>query len=407
MHDFAWTTSPDFLERPERSRTRAAAGGDAPAAAAGARGQADRHFDATRAALKYYGKWFGAYPYGQHHDRRSRLAERRRRHGVPDADHRGHALVRAARASREPEGVTVHEAGHQFWYGIVATNEFEHAWMDEGLNTFATARALEQSSDRSTTRSATSAGSSRGSFDDLPLVRATDGNRLAGTAAAATSDDASRRRPGATGRARRRAITYNKTALWLHTLERHARVGHAAADPVHLLRAVRVPASEAATISSPSSNEVSGRDLTWFFDQVHRSSSVVRLRRRRVHQRAGDGRGYVGDGEPAVLARASAPATPIGPPWSSRRFGEGVFPVDVRVVFENGEERPLAAGTGAIAGSCSRSTGRCAPPAQVDPDHVLLLDVNYTNNSRALTPQPQAAARSGRSRGWSGCRIIC
>ena len=27
-------------------------------------GQADRHFAATRAALKYYGEWFGAYPYG-------------------------------------------------------------------------------------------------------------------------------------------------------------------------------------------------------------------------------------------------------------------------------------------------------------------------------------------------------
>jgi aminopeptidase N len=40
--------------------------------------------------------------------------------------------------------VTVHEAGHQFWYGVVATNEFEDAWMDEGFNTFATARVMEQ-----------------------------------------------------------------------------------------------------------------------------------------------------------------------------------------------------------------------------------------------------------------------
>ena len=41
-----------------------------------------------------------------------------------------------------PEGVTVHEAGHQFWYGIVGNNEFEDAWMDEGFNTFSTARAV-------------------------------------------------------------------------------------------------------------------------------------------------------------------------------------------------------------------------------------------------------------------------
>ena len=42
-----------------------------------------------------------------------------------------------------PEGVTIHEAGHQFWYGLVGNNEFEHAWLDEGINTFATARVFE------------------------------------------------------------------------------------------------------------------------------------------------------------------------------------------------------------------------------------------------------------------------
>ena len=35
--------------------------------------------------------------------------------------------------------MTVHECGHQFWYGLVGNNEFEHAWIDEGLNTFSTA----------------------------------------------------------------------------------------------------------------------------------------------------------------------------------------------------------------------------------------------------------------------------
>ena len=38
---------------------------------------------------------------------------------------------------KRPEEVTVHEAGHQFWYGLVGTNEFEDAWLDEGFNTFA------------------------------------------------------------------------------------------------------------------------------------------------------------------------------------------------------------------------------------------------------------------------------
>jgi len=29
-----------------------------------------------------------------------------------------------------------HEFGHQYWYGMVATNEFEEAWLDEGINSY-------------------------------------------------------------------------------------------------------------------------------------------------------------------------------------------------------------------------------------------------------------------------------
>ena len=53
-----------------------------------------------------------------------------------------HALAGAAdgAGAGEHDG---HEAGHQWWYGMVATNEFEHAWMDEGINTYATARVID------------------------------------------------------------------------------------------------------------------------------------------------------------------------------------------------------------------------------------------------------------------------
>ena len=34
-----------------------------------------------------------------------------------------------------------------------------------------------------------------------------------------------------------------------------------------------------------------------------------------------------------------------------------------------------------------------AVTAQVDPERVLLLDANYTNNSRSLAPKTNAAAR--------------
>ena len=122
----------------------AAAGRDAAAAAARARRRRPSATSPRRAPRSYYGEWFGALSLRPHHDRRSGLAERRRRHGVSDAVHRRHAWLAPRARRRSPKSVTVHEAGHQFWYGIVATNEFEHAWMDEGLNTFSTARVLEQ-----------------------------------------------------------------------------------------------------------------------------------------------------------------------------------------------------------------------------------------------------------------------
>ena len=80
----------------------------------------------------------------------------------------------------QPEAVTVHEAGHQFWYGIVGSNEFEHAWMDEGLNTFSTARAMDEARmpDRLALRFF--GGFVPWVIDDIRLSRATDGNRLSG-----------------------------------------------------------------------------------------------------------------------------------------------------------------------------------------------------------------------------------
>ncbi len=44
------------------------------------------------------------------------------------------------RYSNDPEYVVLHEAGHQFWYGLVANNEVEFAWLDEGINEYTDSR---------------------------------------------------------------------------------------------------------------------------------------------------------------------------------------------------------------------------------------------------------------------------
>ena len=37
----------------------------------------------------------------------------------------------------------MHEFGHQYWMQMVATNEFEESWLDEGFNTYSTTKVVD------------------------------------------------------------------------------------------------------------------------------------------------------------------------------------------------------------------------------------------------------------------------
>src|SRR3984893_6861491 len=219
VHDFAWTTSPDYLERTARFEHPTLPPVEMrlllqPEHAA----QAERHFDATRTTLKYYGEWYGAYPYGH-----ITIVDPAYQSGAGGMEYptlftAGTRWLAPAHVTT-PEGVTVHEAGHQFWYGIVGNNEFEDAWMDEGFNTFSTARAVSQVFDPNYLALRYFGGFIPWVVRDIALSRETEGNRLAGYRRDARADvpsTPSYKDFPATGG----SITYNKTALWLNTMER-------------------------------------------------------------------------------------------------------------------------------------------------------------------------------------------
>src|SRR5215475_14694985 len=105
------------------------------------RDQIDRHFKAAFNAIKYFGLWYGNYPYNT-------LT-------IVDFLYNGGGaggmeyptFITAGTSWRpgrdqNPEEVIVHEFGHQFWYGLVASNEFEESWLDEGFNTYSEKRVL-------------------------------------------------------------------------------------------------------------------------------------------------------------------------------------------------------------------------------------------------------------------------
>lgn len=165
VHDFAWVASPDFVVYVEEFEGGSGTSAEEHGYVASVLGrdkdeialdpvtvtfllqpehadQLERHKQAVFNALTYLGFWFGKYPYPT-------LT-------VVDPDHRGRdaggmeypTLItgwsRIIRPERQlsPEGVLVHEFAHQHFYGLVGTNEFTSAWMDEGMTTYATAKAL-------------------------------------------------------------------------------------------------------------------------------------------------------------------------------------------------------------------------------------------------------------------------
>ena len=83
-----------------------------------------------------------------------------------------------------------------------------------------------------------------------------------------------------------------------------------------------------------------------------------------------------------------------------RRYGEAVFPVDVLVVFADGDTvREHWNGRDRWTTFTYDRAAR-ASYAVVDPDRVLLLDVDRTNNSYTTTPILSQAAASKWATKW-------
>ncbi|MEO7795497.1 MAG: M1 family metallopeptidase, partial [Thermoanaerobaculia bacterium] len=170
VHDFAWTADPRFLEIRDRFSAAEQVTPEEYAATAqlldrsleevrlrdveirlllqpGHEPQGPRYLASAKLALKWFGLWYGAYPY-------STLTLVDPAPGAGGASGVEYPTLIFCGTSyafnfwpgagiRAAEIVTVHEFGHQFWYGLVGSNEFEEAWLDEGFNTYSTAKVME------------------------------------------------------------------------------------------------------------------------------------------------------------------------------------------------------------------------------------------------------------------------
>jgi hypothetical protein len=143
IHDFAWSASPDFVYEEIAYSDTGIPGVRIklyldPAHA----NLKDRYVHAAKSALASYAKWYGEYPYST----LSIVVPPKGANGAGGMEYP--TLITAFAAENDNPGydlerTVVHEIGHQYWYGMVASNEFEEAWLDEGFTSYAEDKVME------------------------------------------------------------------------------------------------------------------------------------------------------------------------------------------------------------------------------------------------------------------------
>ena len=352
VHDFAWTASPAFLEYTDTWRhvnLRLLLQPEHEA-------QAQRHFDAAKVALEKFDEWVGEYPYTT-----LTLVD-----GLGGSNGMEYpTLITCGTIYKLPswfrplEIVTIHEFGHQYFYGLLASNEAEEAWLDEGMNSYVETRIMDE---------VYGPGSAM-DFPGLPLDDG-PGQRTFYTKTApsrgALFTKSWEYRFGDYSKA-----SYMKPATVMNTLERY--LGWETMR--RFLRAYyerwrfRHPTTRDL---QDVAEEVAGEDLDWFFDQFVYGTAVVDYAIDDLQVRAidppdgsaGDDRWY--ESEVRV-----------------QRRNDGIFPQTLQVRFADDSIEQLAWDGRAEWETFTFEKPTYVVDAYLDPENKVWLDVNRLNNRRA------------------------
>jgi hypothetical protein len=362
VHDFSWTASPSFTplndvwngpQGPVQIHVLMSPGNMA---------SAPRYIDAVKGSLRLFDQWYGPYSY-------DRITVVDPPHGGSDAGGMEYPTLITAdtawnmpKGALIPEGVTEHEFGHQYWYGMVATNEFENAWLDEGINSYTEIKVMDELYGKKT------------STLNFPFAQMGEqGQQRISYLSAADSDPISTfawkfRSNNSYG-----AITYGKTATVLLTLEKI--IGEDTlrqALHTYFMRYRFTHPTEEDFLKTIE--EVSGKDLHGYFDQAIYGTNIFDYEVDDAHS------------DPLRWWETSPvhskPADGIYRTYVTvRRKGDFVFPVDLEVKFDDG-----SAATEHWDGKdrwMRYHYDRKAQivSAQIDPQNQIWLDRNFFNNS--------------------------
>ncbi|MEM9819987.1 MAG: M1 family metallopeptidase [Bacteroidota bacterium] len=383
--DFAWSASPHFVERTDRWKhidIRVLCYPEH-------QDLTDRHVLSAKQTMEYFEKHVGPYPYPTLTIVNPPL------HASRTGAMEYPTLITTIGFARMPswipmtETFTVHEFVHQYFMGMVATNEFEESWLDEGITSYFENRVMDHYYGKQTS-----------TFEFMGF-RVGDGeqSRLGYVGMDNPSIAEVYRPTWEFKHGGYRPIIYNKSPTWLKTLE--GIVGWDTMNEIMNTFFLRWRFKHPCTADFVDLvNEVViknhgdrfGKDMHWFFDQVLHGTEVCDYKVVNVNnRRIGGGWGVFGADKKEQLPGAVDTSEVL---YHSRvilhRLGGVKLPVEVLVHFEDGTEKLEYWDGRAPTYEFSYRGSHKVVWAKLDPEYKIDMDINFNNNS--YTTQPKTTA---------------
>ena len=279
------------------------------------------------------------------------------------------------------ENVTIHEYGHQYFYGLIGTNEVEWPFLDEGMNSFAEQVALDE-------------WRGAGSIVDLAGLRVSDASlqSVIGNGAAHDAPVAQAAYAFKSG-TDYGALVYGRTSTIFETFRRvygDELVGRAIGRYARKYRYGHpVPDDLLATFGEVLGVNAAKTLRTALFDEGWVNFKIESISSRASHDAAGI---FDRDGTRETVTRGSGGGGFEG--WVLVvREGTLAFPVDIELTRADGTtERVHWAGDEQSTRIPYRGDVALRS-AIIDPDHAVLLDQTLTDNFATAMDQPKAGAR--------------
>jgi hypothetical protein len=363
IHDFAWAASPNFVASDRIFQSSMGPVKLHALVLKAHEGQTQRYLDILEHTMKKFDQWYGPFPYKQ-----MTLID-----PEPDSQMFGMeypTLITAGTTWGLPdklyfnELVTEHEFGHQYWYGMVATNEFEEAWLDEGINSYTEVKVLGSLLGEET------------SVIGYPIFHLSDTEqeRLSYTGVA-TYDPLTRFAYKFYSGGSYGGVTYGKTTVVLTTLESilGADTLQRALHSYFMRYRFTHPTGEdfLKTVEEVAAANGKTADLRPYFNQAVYGTQVLDYEVKAADSEPVDwwkapGGNYKGDYRTVV---------------SLHRKGDFVLPVTVEIKFDDGSTiRERWDGVDRWVRYAYVKKAQLVS-AEIDPQHQIWLDTNFFNNS--------------------------